>query len=454
MRILAWALILLGGLFAPWLASRMPAVVEALYARTLYPLLAAILGRVGGLTRASLAQATLLILTAAVLILAWRWIRAGLRLLPGRRQRSGQAEALPGEASPALATARTGGSRVQRVLLPALVVPAIVVWTFFLLWGLNHARPPLDRRLGLARVEMSPERLAHVTRLVAAEVNHTYRVAQEAGQIRPVPDGSDPPEDLARRSLRDRGSFEVPASALPAGEDPARPLPAGEAPARTLPSGGAASGTTAPAPPGGRSVFTSDPRAIADRLDAAYRALMPAYRRIELSSPKSPALLSWLMTRVGLSGFYFPFSGEATVNGEMPDAAIPLTMAHEMAHQRGIAPEDEANFMGYLACRESGLAVARYSAALRAYSWCATALWQASPDSFRALPRDLLEEGPRADRAAIRAFWQRHRNPVHSASDRVNDAYLKSYGQTAGTASYDLAIELLVAYEAAGGLSP
>jgi hypothetical protein len=273
-----------------------------------------------------------------------------------------------------------------------IAAAAVVVWAFSLLWGFNYARPPLKEKLNLPRTRPDAENLARLTRVLAAETNRAYRTAVSSGQI-----------------------------ALP-----------GEVGASRL------------------RLSRDD---VADRLASGYRVLLPSIGRLSLSAPKYPALAGWILTRVGISGFYFPFTGEATVDRALPDASIPFVAAHEMAHQRGAAREDEASFLAYLACRESGLAAAHYSGALEAFGLAWQSLWRASPDSGRAMQGRLLEDGPRADREAIRSFWQRHEGKASAISDRVNDLYLKANAQRAGSASYGLAVELLVALEAAGGLA-
>jgi hypothetical protein len=59
-----------------------------------------------------------------------------------------------------------------------------------------------------------------------------------------------------------------------------------------------------------------------------------------------PVLLSEAMSWLGITGIYSPFTGEANVNARVPDPELPFAAAHETAHQRGFAREDEANFAG------------------------------------------------------------------------------------------------------------
>jgi hypothetical protein len=61
-------------------------------------------------------------------------------------------------------------------------------------------------------------------------------------------------------------------------------------------------------------------------------------------------ILSRAMSYTHTLGVYTFFTGEANLNTNAPDYSIPYTMAHELAHQRGIAREDEANFIAFLVC--------------------------------------------------------------------------------------------------------
>ena len=65
--------------------------------------------------------------------------------------------------------------------------------------------------------------------------------------------------------------------------------------------------------------------------------------------PVKHPVIAPLMHRLGISGFYFPFTGEANVNDGVPIVHRARVMSHEKAHQRGVGPEDEANFLGWMA---------------------------------------------------------------------------------------------------------
>ena len=53
---------------------------------------------------------------------------------------------------------------------------------------------------------------------------------------------------------------------------------------------------------------------------------------------------------MGFGGYLNPFTLEIQVNSLMPKTSLAITIPHEQAHQLGYAAENEANFIGFLAC--------------------------------------------------------------------------------------------------------
>lgn len=187
---------------------------------------------------------------------------------------------------------------------------------------------------------------------------------------------------------------------------------------------------------------------LCDRLNEAYDTL---YERYGFLSPLHTGVkrlaISKPMTYTHLSGFYACYTGEANVNINYPDYIIAFTTAHEMAHQRGIAREDEANFIAYLACTVSEDAYLRYAGHANMMDYLAAAMVKADPDAWRERLYRFYPEGLIREYAAYAEMFKPYRDNVASTvSNAVNDTYLKAQGQTAGTESYGLVTDLAVAY--------
>ena len=155
-----------------------------------------------------------------------------------------------------------------------------------------------------------------------------------------------------------------------------------------------------------------------------------------------PVLLSTGLSYLGLSGIYMPFTAEANVNAILPDSQLPFTAAHELAHQAGIAPEDEANFVAYVACSGHPHADFRYSGALNAGLYAVNALAQA--DRPRALQVARWSPAVRRDLDALTAWNRRYQGRAETAARAVNNAYLKTQGEAEGVRSYGRMVDLLI----------
>ena len=155
---------------------------------------------------------------------------------------------------------------------------------------------------------------------------------------------------------------------------------------------------------------------------------------------------SRFMSIMGFTGVYFACTGESNVNVDSPACLLPSTIAHELAHQRGIAWEQECNFLGVLASVTSGLPDYVYSGWLLGFIHLGNALYETDPEAYWAI-RNALPETVDADLRDNNAYWDQFRdNVVEKVSDTVYDAALKSYGDANGMKSYSMVVELLVAY--------
>jgi hypothetical protein len=192
------------------------------------------------------------------------------------------------------------------------------------------------------------------------------------------------------------------------------------------------------------------------RLEAGLKAALAraplGYERAAASFPwlrgdaprPKAAAASALLSSLGISGIYCPFTAEPLVDSEIPDPEIPFAACHEMAHGLGFAREEEASYAGSLACRLHPDADFRYSGLLISSAYALAALARADDEAARRLHEE-RSPGVRRDLAALAAWSALHEGRVSRASRRVNDAYLRSNGQKEGIESYGRFVDLLVA---------
>jgi len=154
-----------------------------------------------------------------------------------------------------------------------------------------------------------------------------------------------------------------------------------------------------------------------------------------------------LMTRMGVSGYFGPFFNEVHVNNYALPITYPYTLAHEKAHQFGIASEAECNLYATVICTSSNHPLVRYSGYLQTVSYLLGNLRKISPDRYQEIAGQ-IDPRIKADYRAIQEHWQKALNPTLSAvQDKVYDTYLKTNKQTSGILSYSEMTGLLVAWE-------
>ncbi len=198
----------------------------------------------------------------------------------------------------------------------------------------------------------------------------------------------------------------------------------------------------------GSSIMPYDYKTLVSKVNAAFDKYAENVDYIShfKSTPKAIAL-SKPMTYTHISGVYTFMTGESNVNTNYPDFLMPFTMAHEMAHQRGIAREDEANFVAFLVCIGSDDAYLRYSGYANMINYLNSALSKANSDMYKqfilySLPIELSKEF-----VQYSEFFDKYRDSTASeVTGTVNNAFLQSQGQQSGTKSYGLVVDLAVAY--------
>ena len=193
-------------------------------------------------------------------------------------------------------------------------------------------------------------------------------------------------------------------------------------------------------------VCAMDRDAILARSDQVYRNAEQLFPCLEGPDIRAKGVhFSRVVSYIDFTGFFFPFTAEANVNTDFPTSLFPSTVAHELAHQRGVAKEQEANFCAVLSSLTYGDPEYCYSACLLAYIHLSNALYDADRSTWSAIYSSLSEPVLR-DLAANREYWKQFDTKVRKVYNTVYENFLYSYGQTLGLKSYGACVDLLVHY--------
>lgn len=185
------------------------------------------------------------------------------------------------------------------------------------------------------------------------------------------------------------------------------------------------------------------------RLGVSYQDLEGYY-----PAPK-PLANSAFFSQQYIMGYYFPFSMEANYNDIMCEINMPAVMCHELSHLKGFIREDEANFIGYLACVDSQDDFFRYSAYLSVIAYLDRDFLKAlGSDGEEYLAHPSIEEQVYADQRFLtqetwdmveeKAFFDTR--TVKAASNAFTETTLVLNGVEDGKISYSRVVDLLLQY--------
>ncbi|MGF1925111.1 MAG: DUF3810 domain-containing protein [Bacteroidia bacterium] len=168
-----------------------------------------------------------------------------------------------------------------------------------------------------------------------------------------------------------------------------------------------------------------------------------AYQKMEMSNPFykytrasfKPVTSGWATSKIGIEGYYNPLSGEANLNFLLPQWVLPFVACHEIAHQIGVAREDEANLVGYLTAVNSDDVSFRYSANYNMLRYLLFEVRIKSPENYALLYQKILP-GVIANFKAERDFWQKYNSDMSGYMNIAFDKFLKLNNQQNGIKSY------------------
>lgn len=185
------------------------------------------------------------------------------------------------------------------------------------------------------------------------------------------------------------------------------------------------------------------------RLGGSYSVLNGYY-----PDPK-PLITSAFFSQQYIMGYYFPFSMEANYNNIMCEINMPVTMCHELSHLKGFIREDEANFIGYLACVDSEDDFFRYSAFLSVINYLDNDFYKAIGKnaeiylSHPAISSQVILD----DQFLTDEMWEKvekgaliDTQTVKEASNTFTETTLVLNGVEDGKISYSRVVNLLLQY--------
>ena len=171
-------------------------------------------------------------------------------------------------------------------------------------------------------------------------------------------------------------------------------------------------------------------------IDSAAKAFYEEYtNHSSYASKVKPSLFGNGMQYMHIQGYYNPFTGEAQVNKNLPSFMLPFVICHEMAHQQGIAKEDDANLLAYALGTAVNDENFHYSAYFNIWLYTHRRLRMA--DSSMA---DELKSGLNpltlSHIKELIAMREKYASDVSDYSADIYDGYLKLHHQNEGIRSY------------------
>jgi hypothetical protein len=147
-----------------------------------------------------------------------------------------------------------------------------------------------------------------------------------------------------------------------------------------------------------------------------------------------PLLTSFLYREFHITGVHFAPTTEATINVLVPDALIPFTMAHELAHAKGVMREEDANLVALYVYLSSNDPYLQYSALFNSFYALLNLLRYIGVPSAYGEVYQTLSLAIRKDYAYQNTYWDQYKL-LDDVARWINDTYLRIFGND-GVDSY------------------
>ncbi len=156
-------------------------------------------------------------------------------------------------------------------------------------------------------------------------------------------------------------------------------------------------------------------------------------------------MMSELMAYSHISGIFTFYSMEANISTVGAPEEFGHSACHELSHMSGFMREDEANYIAFLACRESGDPYLTYSGWYDMTAYMLNAYYSAAgyeeyAEIYASLPEYTIIQYNRSHE-----LWKKYETDFGEVAEVMNDVYLKINDQSDGVRSYGRVVDLMIA---------
>lgn len=146
------------------------------------------------------------------------------------------------------------------------------------------------------------------------------------------------------------------------------------------------------------------------------------------------AFFSWFMSQMHITGNFFAPTVEISINKDIPIAEAAFCYAHEIAHAKGVAREDDANLIAAYVTLNSDDPFLQYSAYFEVFSSIKELLsitdYNYYTDFSSRIDSAITKEWENSN-----SFWS-HNKFLNDVGSFFNNVYLNLQGQSEGTSAY------------------